>query len=223
MKTRCLSRRLAWLFPFLLLHTILYIPGVVAQQSPEIPLSDTKEPFIRRFSVGGNLGFQVGNVTGINVAPQITFRVVDHLHVGTRFIYQYFSYKDYYFDLAAREYLSYKSNVFGGGLFSRYYLSGFFNNILGNLFAHAEYEYLFYRRPYTLSGDADATIEDFYGNRYKKSDQSVEVNSFFVGGGFRQPVGNRVSFDLLVLFNLNDTFNSPYTNPIFRIGVGVGL
>ncbi len=223
MKPWSSTLRFTWLILFLLLHTLLYIPVVFAQKSPEINLSDTKEPFLRRISIGGNLGFQVGNITGINVAPQITCRVVDHLHVGTRFIYQYFSYKDYYFDLAAREYLSYKSNVFGGGLFSRYYLSGFFDNILGNIFAHAEYEYLFYRRPYSLSSDADATIEDFYGNRYKKSDQSVEVNSFFVGGGFRQPVGNRVSFDLLVLFNLNDTFNSPYTNPIFRLGVSVGL
>ena len=125
--------------------------------------------------------------------------------------------------MAAREYLSYKSNVFGGGLYSRYYLSGFFDNVLGNIFAHVEYEYLVYRRPYTRSGDADATIFDYYGYRYKKGSQSVEVNSFFVGGGFRQPVGNRVSLDLLVLFNLNDTFNSPYTNPIFRFGVGVGL
>jgi hypothetical protein len=51
----------------------------------------------------------------------------------------------------------------------------------------------------------------------------VEVNSFFVGGGYRQPVSNRVAIDFLLLFNLNDSYNSPYSNPIFRLGVGVGL
>jgi hypothetical protein len=51
----------------------------------------------------------------------------------------------------------------------------------------------------------------------------VEFNSIFVGGGYRQPIGNRVSMDLLILFNLNDSYNSPYSNPIFRLGVGVGL
>jgi hypothetical protein len=53
--------------------------------------------------------------------------------------------------------------------------------------------------------------------------QMIELNSIFVGGGYRQPVSNRVAIDLLILFNLNDSYNSPYSNPIFRLGVGVGL
>jgi hypothetical protein len=53
--------------------------------------------------------------------------------------------------------------------------------------------------------------------------EKVEINSLFVGGGYRQPISNRVAMDLLILFNLNDSYNSPYSNPIFRLGVGVGL
>jgi hypothetical protein len=92
---------------------------------------------------------------------------------------------------------------------------------LGNLFAHIEYEYLYYTRPY--SNAVGGHIYDPYGNTYVQGNQVVEVNSIFVGGGYHQPIASRVSMDFMVLFNLNDSYNSPYSNPIFRLGVGVGL
>lgn len=205
--------------------TILYIPQISAQETLKgykVP-EPGKENFWKRVSVGGNLGFQIGNITGIMVAPEVSVRTVENFYVGTRLIYQYFYYKDYFYDYDTREYLSYQSNVFGGALFARYYLNGLFDNFLGNLFGHIEYEYLSYQRPFVQSYSASAHIIDPYGYYYEKGRSIVEINSFFVGGGFRQPVGNRVSMDILVLFNLNDTYNSPYSNPIIRFGVGVGL
>ena len=174
--------------------------------------------------MGGNLGFQFGSVTGITVAPEVSLRTVDQLHVGFRFLYQYYNYKNYYWDNSTGDYLSYKSNVYGGGIYLRYYLSSIFDNFLGNLFAHVEYEYQYYTRPYTYSPQATGDfILDPYGNKYIRGTEAVELNSFFVGGGYRQPLAGRVALDFLVLFNLNDTYNSPYSNPIFRLGVGVGL
>jgi len=177
--------------------------------------------FWRRVSVGGNLGFQLGNVTGITVAPEVAVRTVDNLYVGLRFTYQYYSYKNYFWDDKNNQYLSYKSNVYGGGIFLRYYLTSLFDSFLGNLFAHVEYEYLYYTRPYTY--DPAGYIFDPYLNTYSPGNQVVEFNSIFVGGGYRQPIANRISIDFMVLFNLNDSYQSPYSNPIFRLGVGVGL
>jgi hypothetical protein len=157
------------------------------------------------------------------VAPEVAIRTVDNLYVGFRFLYQYYNYKNYYWDRSTNSYLSYKSNVYGGGVFLRYYLNSLFDNFLGNLFAHVEYEYQYYTRPYTYSAMGNGNILDPYGNTYVRGNEAIEINSFFVGGGYRQPVANRVSLDFLVLFNLNDSYNSPYSNPIFRIGVGVGL
>ena len=103
----------------------------------------------------------------------------------------------------------------------RYYLASIFDGFLGNLFAHVEYEYLTYNRPYTNS--MGGNIYDPYGNQYMPGKTVVQVNSIFVGGGYRQPVTNRIGLDFMILFNLNDSYNSPYSNPIFRMGVGVGL
>ena len=47
--------------------------------------------------------------------------------------------------------------------------------------------------------------------------------AYFVGGGYRQLISNRTFIDFLILFDINNTLYSPYSNPIFRIGVGVNL
>jgi hypothetical protein len=210
----------------ILITLSLIIYGITSFAQDTVPSLSAKpdrpDSFWRRVTIGGNLGFQFGSVTGITVAPEAAVRTVDNLYVGLRFMYQYYNYKDYYWNDNTKEYLGYKSSVYGGGLFLRYYLTSLFNNIiLGNLFAHVEYEYLYYTRPY--SNAVGGYIYDPYGNSYLPGNEVVEVNSFFVGGGYRQPLASRVAMDFMILFNLNDSFNSPYSNPIFRLGVGVGL
>jgi hypothetical protein len=205
------------------LFLTMYIGYAVAQDSVPSLASKPKRPdnFWRRVSVGGNLGFQAGTVTGIAISPEIRIRAIDQLNVGFRFTYQYYYTKNYFLNTKTNEYLPYKSSVYGGGIYLRYYLSSIFDSFMGNIFAHVEYEYLFYTQPYVLSTTGE--IVDPYWNHYIPGHSNIEVNSFFVGGGYRQPIGNRVSMDLLILFNLNDSYNSPYSNPIFRLGVGVGL
>jgi hypothetical protein len=205
------------------LFSLIYIGPVLSQDSIPSLSSKPRNPdnFWRRVSVGGNIGFQAGSVTGITIAPEVRIRTVDQLYVGVRFLYEYYYNKHYYFDMETQQELPYKSSVYGGGIYLRYYLSSIFNTFLGNLFAHVEYEYQFYQQPYMMS--PMGKIVDPYGNLYIRKNNIVELNSIFVGGGYRQPVSNKVSLDLLILYNLNDTYNSPYSNPIFRIGVGVGL
>ena len=202
---------------------VSYVPSSIGQDT--IPSLSAKphrpDNFWHRVRIGGNLGFQFGSVTGITVAPDISIRTIDQLYVGFRFLYQYYNYKNYFWDDDAKQYLRYESNVFGGGIYLRYYLASLFNNFIGNLYAHVEYEYQMYTRPFTNS--MAGHIYDPWGYSYVYESSKVEVNSLFVGGGYRQPVTNRVAIEFLILFNLNDSYNSPYTNPIFRLGVGVGL
>lgn len=215
-------RKLVKTFLFLFL-VILSIQEINAQDS--IPSLSAKprrtDTFWRRVRAGGNLGFQFGSVTGITISPEVCVRTVDQLYVGFRFIYQYYNYKNYFYDIDDKQYVGYESSVYGGGIYLRYYLASLFDNFIGNFFAHVEYEYLSYTRPYTNS--MVGHIYDPYGNTYVQGKSLVEINSIFVGGGYRQPIGNRVGMDFLLLFNLNDTYNSPYSNPIFRLGVTVGL
>jgi hypothetical protein len=84
-----------------------------------------------------------------------------------------------------------------------------------------EYEYQYYTRPYRFS--PGGYIFDPYGNPYIPGKEGVDINSFFVGGGYHQPIGNKAFMDFLLLFNLNESYDSPYSNPIFRLGFGVGL
>ena len=54
--------------------------------------------FWRRVAVGGYVSFQVGNVTGIVVSPEVQVRIVDQLYGGLGLSYQYYWYKNYYLD-----------------------------------------------------------------------------------------------------------------------------
>ena len=100
-----------------------------------------------------------------------------------------------------REY-NISSNTYGGSVFGRY-------TIWRNIFAHAEYELLNFEN-----------IE-LYNNVIHK--QRMNVSSLFVGGGYRQMIGENSAMVLLVLWNLNETPYTPYTNPVLRVGVEIGL
>jgi hypothetical protein len=202
---------------FLYVFVSLFSFTAPAQESAK----QKADNFWKRVAVGGYISLQVGNVTGIVVSPDVSVRIVDQLYGGLGLTYQYYWYKNYYFDTKTQQPLNYSSSVYGGRIFFRYYLRSLFDNFLGNIFAHTEYEYLYYVRPYKF--DPKGNILDPYYNRFSPGKDVVEINSIFVGGGYQQPVGGRAYIDILILFNLNDTYNSPYSNPIFRIGFGVGL
>ena len=84
---------------------------------------------------------------------------------------------------------------YGISLFGRYV-------IWKGLFAHAEYEALSFDYP---------DIEREW------------INSLFLGGGFMQNVGGSGFMTFAILWNVLDNINSPYANPIFRIGFGIGF
>lgn len=91
------------------------------------------------------------------------------------------------------------SHNYGGGPYTNYV-------VYRGIFAHAEYEALSYERLF-LSGERD---RDW-------------VHSIFIGGGLRQYFSPRSFASFLILYNLNETFDSPYANPTFRVGFGFGL
>ncbi len=94
----------------------------------------------------------------------------------------------------------YSTNIFGGRAFSKYYL-------MENLFAHVEYEIL--------------NMEVLDDLTYKLV--RTNIPSLFVGGGYRQMMGERSAFELLLLYNLMEERNSPYQNPIIRAGFVFGF
>jgi len=208
-----------------LINTLILLITLVSAVYEKSVAQDTMEPphheFWHRVSVGGNLGLQFGDVTGIVISPDIKIRMFNQFYGGIGFTYQYMRYKDYYYDKPNQNFIDFRSNAYGGRVFLRYYLKDLFDNFLGNLFAHAEYEYLDFVQP--VKFDPSGTILDPFNNTFARGNQNIEVNSLFVGAGYSQPVGGRTFLELLILYNLNDTYNSPYSNPVFRVGFGFSL
>lgn len=97
------------------------------------------------------------------------------------------------------KYNSTSYNDYGGSLFARH-------RFLKMLFAHVEYE--------VLSVD----YSNYGGEKYR-----MTISSLFVGGGLYQSMGGRGFATIAILYNVLETEYSPYTNPVIRIGFGVGL
>lgn len=143
---------------------------------------------------GGGFGLQFGYMTLIEVSPLVGYNITPKFSVGISPTYKFYKYNDYY-----GQNLDLKTNVWGGSIFSRYY-------IFESVFAHVEYESLLYN---TQSPGYPETKQQY--------------NSFFVGGGYNQRIGGNAGMYIMILWNLNDTPDSPYINPIIRVGFSVGL
>jgi hypothetical protein len=92
---------------------------------------------------------------------------------------------------------AFAENQFGMRVFSRF-------TIIPNLFAHAEYEVL------------NLTAYD------RIVEPRIYIHSVLVGGGYIQSIGRGAVF-MMVLYNLNETYYTPYQNPIIRAGVNIGF
>jgi len=156
-----------------------------------------------KFFTGGSIGFWMWPRDGyVYISPLVGYHISPSFDVGTRFIYSYYWYN--------YEGLKFDEHDFGGGVFGRYYM--FFYT---NLFAHIEYEFLSHQEPVL---GFDYTAQQYYLIDMKR----IPINNFYIGGGLRQWMSNNAYVSLLLLFNLNETEYSP-SNPIIRIGFGVGL
>jgi hypothetical protein len=149
--------------------------------------------FWDRVFIGGNLGLQFGDLTFVDISPLVGYRVTDQLAVGIGGTYIYYRYRDFYGE--------FKTNIYGGRLFGRYYF-------IEELFGHVEYEILNLERP-----------DDFNYNQLRRAN----ITSIFVGGGYRQYIGERAALELMALYNLTEEPYSPYSNPIFRVGIVAGF
>jgi hypothetical protein len=77
--------------------------------------------------------------------------------------------------------------------------------LFNELFAHAEYEGMSLEKKH------------FYFPTYPDEGRFI-YHGVLVGGGISQRVGLYNSISVMVLWNLNESSSSPYSNPVFRIG-----
>lgn len=161
-----------------------------------------------RFFTGGFLGLQFGTVTLLDVSPLLGYRLTENWHIGVGATYKFQSIRNVHYDIYLGRWRNARSHIFGGQAFTRFFVTRQF-------FAHSEYEFLRIRN--------EVFVDDPVNQRYNRDHSFSDVHSFFVGGGYRQLLSDRFATDIMLLWNLNDTFESPYNNPVFRIGFVINL
>jgi len=167
-----------------------------AQDTTQTYKKPRNNDILSRIDFGGYLGAQFGNVTYIEISPLASYRVSEKFHAGLGLTYQYYQDNTYH--------PTYSSSAYGGSIFARYF-------IWRDLFAHVEYAPLYitnfiYYPPFTID-----------------EGKAPWAHDLLLGGGYRQWIGDRASINLMILWNVNESIYSPYSNPIIRIGFGVGL
>lgn len=191
---------------FLLILLMALVSGVQAQyqntsgqkregdvQKKELKKKKKKKDYFPWF-VGGMFGAGFSSYSAyVQLSPLIGYKVTPAFHVGTRLTYIYNSY-----EVTPSQRDSY--NDFGGSLFARYI---FFKG----LFAQAEYEALNYE----------------YYDQIAQDHAREWLSSLFIGAGYFMNMGGRGFASFAILFNVLEDEYSPYTNPIIRIGFGVGF
>lgn len=158
-----------------------------------------------KFFLVPELWLSVGTVTYIEVAPMVGYHITDRIAVGLGPHYIYQSQR------ATPVYrYSYQTHIYGVKGFARFALITNAERFLpiqlfSDLFAHIEYEGMSLEKKY------------YYSPSFPDDGRFI-YQGLLVGGGLSQKIGIRNSITFMVLWNLNESSRSPYSNPVFRIG-----
>ena len=207
----------------------LFLTAVVAQEevysSSGKPLNRTQKNVKDdrlidpgRLIIGGWGLFGIGaGVTNIGVTPILGYRITDNFSAGIGFGYQYLRIKNNNTvivdpNVGTEEYRPLNAHIYSPSVWLRHI-------IWNNIFGHVEYEQnIFSQTRYTNDHTQYATRPII------KIKETISVPSLLVGGGLRQPVGERSSLVIMLLYDVLQDINSPYRNTVaIRFGFNHGF
>ncbi|MFO7656071.1 MAG: hypothetical protein R6W78_03315 [Bacteroidales bacterium] len=158
--------------------------------------------FRDRIYFGGDFSLQFGSLTFIELSPIIGYYITPRLSSGIGIIYQYYREKVFLPDTV------FKAHNYGGRVFAKYLL---IDNIS---------KYVPIQMNAGLTGYCESEFLNMDGSFSRYLDPGrFWLNNFYLGGGMVFAIGRRSKMNVLVLWNLNDTGESPYSNPVVRIGI----
>ncbi|RPI44367.1 MAG: hypothetical protein EHM46_02960 [Bacteroidetes bacterium] len=147
----------------------------------------------------------LGDRTYIDLAPQMGYHFFDRFSAGTGPHYFFLSQRAVFYHPE-----SFQTHGYGWKVFTKFALITHAEeflpiNLFSDLFVHAEYEALSLEKA------------RFYAPTYPDEGRFI-YHGFLVGGGIAQRVGIYNSISIMILWDLNESSRSPYTNPEFRFG-----
>jgi hypothetical protein len=187
-------------FLFTLFITLLV--SAYAQEEMEGPL-DEQPPRKGKFFLVPEFWLSFGSSTYIDIAPMIGYHALERLVIGAGPHYTYRSVK-----VSPGYPFAYETHAFGLKGFGRFALitnaEQFLPiNLFSDLFVHIEYEGMSLEKNiYFLPTDQGRFI----------------YHGILLGGGVNQRLGMYNSVSFMILWNVNDSYVSLYSNPVFRVG-----
>ena len=145
---------------------------------------------------GGDLGMSFGSYTYVNIAPEAGYIFTDRFSAGVGIIYQYYNLNS--------TVNPYKTSVYGGKVFARFF-------VWESLFLYGVTEIV----------SLESRYFDYTGQF--ESQNRFLMASPLLGVGYFQRFSDKGGVALMLLFNINQSRNSPYYNypmPIIRVGIG---
>ena len=210
-------------FVIAFLMSVSYTQYINSIQAQGLNNTDyTKKSFTERLYFGGALGLSIGSYSSlVDISPIVGYGVTDDFIVGIGLTYKYYKYKDYYLNLNDTSLYDLKTNIYGGSIWARYFLTKTEIPVIENIFLHGEIEPLTFMNQYRYQPYGN--IIDPFGNQYIKENERINLTGVFFGGGISQPVGGRSYMYLEVLWDFNEELYSPYSNPRIRVGFAAGF
>ena len=164
-----------------------------------------------KFIFGGTVSADIGRFNDrFEITPTVHKKVFPKFYLGLGATLAYYKQEStgYIFDNQNSEVTEYdiktKTTYYGGNLFARYFPFEKKNNFFQNIYLQTEFEYL----------KGNGKYKDATGNYTFKTDNKT----IFTDLGYKQLIGNKFALNVNLLFKLNNESDSPYRNPIIRIG-----
>jgi hypothetical protein len=155
-------------------------------------------PLRERLFYGGSIGLQFGNITDIQLSPVIGLWVLPRLTVAAGPDYRF--YKDPYV----------RTDIFGGSIYTQFFFIQDLDNLL-KLGMHYRF--------FVMAEDELLSLKTSSWKYPPYSSDRFFINTPMAGGGISQPLGQRSSIDLMILWPLQMPDYDIYSNPEIRVNI----
>jgi len=158
-----------------------------------------------KFFITPDIGLMFGTVTSIEISPMLGYYLTNRLSVAAGFRYEYYKDSRAYFG-----YDPYQTSIYGPRTQLRF---TFIENI-DNILPLKMYSALFLQ----VENETLSLESRYYAFPNYEDEGRFWKNYTLFGGGIRQPVAPNLVFNAVILWDIDNSTVSPYTNPIIRIG-----
>jgi hypothetical protein len=189
---------------------LLTLAGIllVSQLAFAYGSKDPNKKFTDRLFLGGAIGLTFGDITQVDIVPIGGIWVIPQWSAGVGGRYSYYRQRGY---SIVGQSQTFQSNIWGVSGFTQILPIPDFSEVTpipfnGGIFFHGEIESLY----------IDRKMIDPFANDIETGKTWIKL--YLIGVGYRQKLGERAAFNVMLLWDITKDSYSPYiSNPMFRV------